>query len=93
LRMSTPTDVRSYGGLVGPGDLADRELLLVRGGQVDVVGPDTGGDRSLEFVGFVADEIAGQVARLEGSGEEDMSSSQSVYRKTVPIETISDLCI
>lgn len=64
-------DVLRDGDDVGACNLQDLDVPLDGGIEVDVVGPNTGGDTDLEVLGL-GDELASEVARVEGRGDEDL---------------------
>ena len=60
---------------VAPRHLAHRDAPVDGGLQVDVVGPDAGGDRQLE-PGGLRDALGGQVSGPEGLGDDDVRVGQ-----------------
>ena len=56
---------------VGTSDLVDRDVLLVSGVKVDVVGTNTSSDTALEILGLL-DDFGGEVTRVEGGGDDDL---------------------
>ena len=56
---------------VGARDLGDGDLALVGRVEVDVVRADTGGDAELEVL-RLGDDLLGQVAGVEGRGDDDL---------------------
>jgi len=65
-------DVLGNGDDVGSRDLENLDSVVNSGIEVDVVRSDTCGDADLEVLGLLH-EFAGQVARVEGSGDENFS--------------------
>ena len=65
-------DVLSNGDDIGTGNLQDLNAVVDGSVEVDVVGTDTGGDTELQVLGLLH-EVAGQVARVERSGDENLS--------------------
>ena len=56
---------------VGAGNLENLDPLRDRRVEVDVVGADAGGDAELEVLGLV-EELAGEVAGVEGRSDDDV---------------------
>jgi len=64
-------DVLCNGGDVGAGHFQDLDSAVDSSVEIDVVRADTCGDADLEVLGLV-DELLGEVARVEGGGDEDL---------------------
>lgn len=75
---------------VGTGNLGDGDLALVGRVEVDVVRPDTGGNTKLELLGL-GDEVGGEVAGVEGGGDEDLCVGELLLEdRVLPLLVVGD---
>lgn len=82
----------SDGHNVRAADFDDVDLVLDGSVEVDVVGPDTGGNSQLEF-GCLFDELGGEVAGVEGGGDEDVGVREVLLEGAVGAFFVArDLC-
>ena len=65
-------DMLGDGDDVGAGDFEHLDVALYCSIEVDMVRPDAGGDADLEVLCGIH-ELAGEVARVEGRGDQDVS--------------------
>ena len=75
-------DVLRDGDDVRASHLEDLNVALDGGVEVDVVGTDARGDTDLEVL-RLGDELAGEVARVEGRGDEDLGVLDVLLENTV----------
>lgn len=63
-------DVLRYGYDVGTGYFSNRDTILIRGVQVNMVGSDTCCDTEFQVLRF-GNDVLREVARVEGSGDQN----------------------